>query len=123
MALQTTWSFDVANLKTNDLAAASPFVSGQANRVVWPSASDVDDASSTILWACVQVANGVPACLGNGANDPSIQIENDLIAIDVAANAGDPYTVWGARVVISPSSDAHPVAVVTVLGEVSGSFE
>jgi len=42
---QTTWSFHVIDLMTNDLAPTAPLVAGQPARIAWPSAAN---ASSTI---------------------------------------------------------------------------
>ena len=120
---QTTWAFQATKLMTNDLAPVSAMTAGQANTVTWPSAGEADQPSTTIEWACVQVADRTAACLGNGASDPGIDIAEHFITVDVPASAGDPYTVSAARSAAVTEFGDGPQVFVTVLGQVTGVFE
>lgn len=120
---QTTWSFHVIDLMTNDLAPTAPFVAGQPARIAWPSAANATQPTSTIEWACIQVAGRSAACVGNGAADPGITIEQQLITTDVAANPGDPYVITAARELTAPSTGDGNDVFVTVLDQTTGTFQ
>ena len=112
---QTTWSFHVIDLMTNDLAPTAPLVAGQPASIAWPSASTID-------WACIEVAGRRAACTGNGASDPGIAIEQQLITTNVAANTGDAYKITAARVLTAPSTPDGNDVFVTVLDQTTGTF-
>lgn len=116
---ETTWSFHVIDLMTNDLAPTAPLVAGQPARIAWPSAAS--QPTSSIDWACIDVA-GATACTGNGANDPGIAIEPQLITANVPANAGDAYVITAARVLSVPSTPDGNDVFVTVLDQTTGTF-
>ncbi len=120
---QTTWSFQAANLMTNDLQPTSPIVAGQANIVSWPSAAQPDHPATSIAWACVQIADRSAACLGDGKSDPGIAIAQQFITIDVPAATGDAYTVWAARTAVATDAGDSSQVIVTVLDQVTGVFQ
>jgi hypothetical protein len=119
---QTTWSFHVLDLMTNDLVPTAPLVAGQPAQIEWPSAANATQPVSTIDWACIQVAGRTAACTGNGAADPGIAIVLQRITTDVAANPGDPYVITAARVLTATSTGDGNDVFVTVLDQTTGTF-
>ena len=120
---QTTRSLHEIDLMTNDLAPTAPLVAGQPARIAWPSSANATQPASAIDWACIQVADRSAACIGNGATDPGIAIEQQFITADVAANPGDPYVITAARGLTAPSTGDGNDVFVTVLDQTTGTFQ
>lgn len=116
---ETTWTVQLQDLMTNDLHPSAPMTAGQENTVIWPSAAAGDQPWSTIEWACIQVADHDAACTG----DPGVSITQELVTIDVPAQPGDAFKVWGARYVRATASGDGPDVHTTVLGQVTGTFQ
>lgn len=121
---ETTWSAQVPNVMTNDLHPAGTMLAGQPQTLVWPSAAAGDQPSTTIDWACIQVAERDAACYrSDGTGDPGISVTQQLVTVDVPASPGDPFTVWGARRFAATTSGDGPAVLATVLDQVSGTFQ
>lgn len=120
---QTTWSFHVLDLMTNDLAPTAPLVAGQPGRIAWPSAANPTQPAGAIDWACIRIADRDAACIGNGAADPGIAIDQQFITTNLAANPGDPYVITAARGLSAPTTGDGPDVFVTVLDQITGTFQ
>ncbi|HEU4614969.1 MAG TPA: hypothetical protein VFS15_22915 [Kofleriaceae bacterium] len=121
---ETTWSVRVGDVMTNDLHPASAMTAGQANTVIWPSAATGDQPYSTIDWACIQVGTHGTACYrSEGTSDPGISVAQQLLTIDVPAQPGDTFTVWGARRFSATSAGDGNDVLTTVLDQVTGTFQ
>ena len=120
---QTTWTFQVANLRTNDVQPQGTIAAGQPAVIAWPSAARDDVSYSTIDWACVEIASRGAACHGTGSDAAGVDITRQFITIDLPANPGDSYRVWGARHVSATASGNGPELLVSVLGQLRGTFD
>ncbi len=79
---ETSWSGEIADLFTNDLAAQGPITPGQ-NELVWPSAT-APSPYTNIDWACVEVGVQASACGGDSvfeADGVRVVLDRDLAAV------------------------------------------
>jgi hypothetical protein len=120
---QTTWSATVPDLFANDLHPVAAMVANQPDTLAWPSAAS-EEPRSTIYFACIEVGQHDAACVEGDFSDPGIAIAQEYVHVDIAANAGDPFTAWGRREVYSviTGGDA-PMFDTQVFDRVTGSFE
>jgi hypothetical protein len=104
---EITWSVDVANLWSNDLALEAPLAAG-TNTFVWPSAA-ATGPDSTIDWACIDVGEQTSACGGYEVDVPAIEISQQFIVANVLGANGTPVTVTAERSADVQSGGDGPV--------------
>ncbi len=119
---QTTWTVEIPALFTRDLQLVGPMVASQANTAMWPSAA-TSEPWSTIDFACIDVADHGAACHSDTAQDPGIDIAKQYVQIDVPAQAGDHFTLWGARWFHPQASGDGPIFFTTILDQVTGTYD
>jgi hypothetical protein len=119
---QTTWSVQIPGLFTNDLQPVGPIITNQASTVVWPSAATTEPWS-TIDFACIEIEHRAAACHGATTHDPGIDVTEEYVQIDMPANPGDRFTLWGQRWFHPQASGNGPVFFTTILDQVAGTFE
>ncbi len=104
---RTTWTVDIADLMSDDLAPTGPVLAAQPTTLTWPSAATTAPWS-TIDIACITVAQRAAACDSDQAQDPGIAITENLVHIDLAAQPGDRFAILGRAVEPSAGDRRRP---------------
>ena len=115
---QTTWSVQIDDLFTNDLAPTGPVLAQGPSTLVWPSAMTAAPWS-TIDWVCVDVAGRTAAC----TQDAGVEISQQLVRVDVPAQPGDRFAIRGQRWAHPVASGDGPTFFASILDQVTGAFE
>ena len=116
----TTWSAQIPNLMTNDLAPTGPLVAG-TNVFEWPSAAS-QTPWSTIAWACLEIAGTSAACDGEAVHDPAISISQQYITATIAAAPGQHVQLIGERDAAIASSGDGPTFLTRIYARFSGAL-
>ncbi len=118
----TTWQVEVPDLMANDLQPVGAVRANQHDSLVWPSAT-TPEPYSTISWACIAIADRPTACQSETEHDTGVAIAKEHVELDVAAAAGDRFTVWGERWDHPQGAADGPTFFVHILDRVDGTLE